>query len=95
MAETGDTLVHKRSIQKRRQRSRYARERREASRYVSLTSFRDLVRAENISVITPDQIVANLITKFGEYPLIDVDGQYPKGLVISDSRGEGTQQRVE
>ena len=78
-------------------RSREARIRRTTARIVSTYSHRDLIISESVNILTPGQVLGTLIDKLPKYRVNDLlkhSDMFEKGEVISDSRGEGSQQKV-
>jgi hypothetical protein len=74
-------------------RSQFAKQRRAAARLVSLNAHRDTVKAESVNLLESGQLQRMLSEKFkGVYQ--SVVSMWDRGEVISDSYGEGTQQRI-
>ncbi len=84
---------------RRGRRSQTARLQRVVARIVSNASHRDYRKSESVNVLTEDQVLGFLLeaegrdgTLVGE--LIPASGMFTRGEVISDSRGQGSQQQV-
>jgi len=78
-------------------RSREARIRRTTARIVSQNSHRDMIKSESINVISHGQVLKELIEKLPDYKtswLLPVSKMFDRGEIISDSRGQGSQQNV-
>ena len=64
---------------------------------VSTKSLRDYRKSENVNILSEGEVLYYLANKFtrtriGE--LVKFSGMFKKGEIISDSRGEGSQQKV-
>ena len=86
---------------RRGRRSQTARLQRVVARIVSKASHRDYRKSESVNVLTEDQVLGFLLEaeprgrdgiQIGE--LIPASGMFTRGEVISDSRGQGSQQQV-
>lgn len=68
--------------------------RRYISRIISRQAHRDLTKSESINILNPDTIAEAVKNKFGwaDWSLIF---HILRGEVLSDSRGEGSLQRVQ
>ena len=78
-----------------RRQSRVGHIKRTAAKIVRINSERDRRKAESINLLTPEQIIHQLIDELPEYKtsdLIRYGDHFVDGEVISDSRGQGTQQ---
>lgn len=78
-------------------RSKDARIRRTTARIVSQNSHRDMIKSESINVISQGQVLKELIEKLPDYKtslLLSASKMFDRGEVISDSRGQGSQQKL-
>ena len=73
-------------------RSEVSAQRRYAKRTIVRTCRNDLRKAEQICMLTTDQVMSAVQTEFGSVLVEAVN--FEKGEVISDSRGEGSFQRM-
>jgi len=78
-------------------RSREARIRRTTARIVSQNAHRDRRKSESVNVLTSGQVLKELIDKLPKHRITDLlehSDMFDRGEVISDSRGEGSQQKI-
>jgi len=81
----------------RGRRSREARIKRTTARIVSTNAHRDKEKDESVNNLTPGQVLYELTNKLGRYKineLLEHNDMFDKGEIISDSRGQGSQQTV-
>lgn len=72
-----------------------ARIKRATARIVSTNSHRDREKSESVNTLTSGQVLHDLIDKLPTYrtsTLLPATELFEKGEVISDARGEGSQQ---
>lgn len=78
-------------------RSREAHIRRTTARIVSQNAYRDRSKSESINVLTQGQVLKKLIDKLPKHrinDLLEYRDMFDRGEIISDSRGEGSQQKM-
>ena len=84
-------------VRREKESNKKAQIKRTTARIVSTNSHRDREKSESVNVLTPGQVLIDLIATLPTYPtsmLLPAAWLFEKGEIISDAYGRGSQQGV-